>query len=170
MIDLTDVNALMVTLPFLDAETKATQAAMGQDFWRYGVHESQHEIEALIQYLFEQGLIDRKPAEELFAPDLRDVEDLDTLPGIHCPGRTRSTRAGALQPRTPVACRGRRARGLPDSAGDRSGCARAAPHRGTAAAPPRKAKVDASVNSAPHSALMLASLTTRPHFSISFSM
>ena len=82
MIDLTDVNALMVTLPFLDAETKADQAAMGKDFWRYGVHESQHEIEALIQYLHEQGLIDRKPAlEELFARgDLRDVEGLAPPP------------------------------------------------------------------------------------------
>ena len=74
MIDLTDVNALMVTLPFLDAETKATQAALGNDFWRYGVHESQHEIEALIQYLHEQGLIDRKPKlEELFAPGTFDM-------------------------------------------------------------------------------------------------
>ncbi len=77
MIDLTDVNALMVTLPFLDAETKATQAAMGKDFWRYGVHESQHEIEALIQYLHEQGLIDRKPAlEELFAPGVFEMSKI----------------------------------------------------------------------------------------------
>jgi 4,5-dihydroxyphthalate decarboxylase len=74
MTDLTDVNALMVTLPFLDAETKATQAVMGKDFWRYGVHESQHEIDALIQYLHEQGLIDRKPAlSELFAPGTFDM-------------------------------------------------------------------------------------------------
>ncbi len=74
MIDLTDVNALMVTLPFLEAETKATQAAMGQDFWRYGVHESQKEIEALTQYLHEQGLVDRKPTlEELFAPPTFDL-------------------------------------------------------------------------------------------------
>ena len=74
MTDLTDVNALMVTLPFLDAETKATQAVMGKDFWRYGVHESQHEIEALIQYLHEQGLIERKPAlTELFAPGVFDM-------------------------------------------------------------------------------------------------
>jgi 4,5-dihydroxyphthalate decarboxylase len=77
MTDLTDVNALMVTLPFLDAETKATQAAMGKDFWRYGVHESQHEIEALIQYLHEQGLIDRKPAlEELFAPGVFEMSKI----------------------------------------------------------------------------------------------
>ena len=68
MIDLCDVNALMVTLPWLEAETKDTIAAMGQDFWKYGVHENMREIEALTQYSFEQGLVDRKlGVEELFA-------------------------------------------------------------------------------------------------------
>jgi 4,5-dihydroxyphthalate decarboxylase len=69
MIDLLDVNALMVTLPWLEAETKETQAVMGADFWKYGVHENLPEINALTQYLHEQGLIDRRVAvEELFAP------------------------------------------------------------------------------------------------------
>jgi 4,5-dihydroxyphthalate decarboxylase len=68
MIDLCDVNALMVTLPFLEAETKETMAAMGADFWKYGVHENMREIEALSTYVYEQGLTDRKVAvEELFA-------------------------------------------------------------------------------------------------------
>lgn len=74
MIDLTDVNALMVTLPWLEAETKETMAAMGADFWRYGVKESRHEIEALAQYSFEQGLIERKlTPEELFAASTLDM-------------------------------------------------------------------------------------------------
>jgi 4,5-dihydroxyphthalate decarboxylase len=74
MIDLLDVNALMVTLPWLVAEAGATQATMGKDFWRYGVDESRHEIEALTQYLFEQGLTDRKVAvEELFVPATMDM-------------------------------------------------------------------------------------------------
>jgi copper chaperone CopZ len=52
----------------LEAETKETMAVMGADFWKYGVHESLPEIEALTQYAHEQGLIDRKLAlEELFA-------------------------------------------------------------------------------------------------------
>jgi 4,5-dihydroxyphthalate decarboxylase len=74
MIDLLDVNALMVTLPWLSAETHATQAVMGNDFWRYGVKESRHEIEALCQYLHEQGLTDRRVAvEELFVPATMDM-------------------------------------------------------------------------------------------------
>jgi len=65
---LTDVNALAVTLPFLEAETRETMAVMGRDFWRYGVGENLREIEALAGYAFEQGLLARKVnAEELFA-------------------------------------------------------------------------------------------------------
>jgi 4,5-dihydroxyphthalate decarboxylase len=68
MIDLRDVNALMVTLPWLEAETNETMAVMGQDFWKYGAHESARDIEALTQYAYEQGLVDRKiPIDELFA-------------------------------------------------------------------------------------------------------
>ena len=53
---------------------KSTMAAMGEDFWRYGVEESRHEIEALVQYSHEQGLIDRKPSvEELFAKSTTDI-------------------------------------------------------------------------------------------------
>ena len=44
MIDLLDVNALMVTLPWLDAETKETMAVMGKDFWDYGIQENMREI------------------------------------------------------------------------------------------------------------------------------
>jgi 4,5-dihydroxyphthalate decarboxylase len=74
MTDLTDVNALMVTLPWLEAETKETIAAMGADFWKYGVHENMREIEALTQYLHEQGLVDRKvKVDELFAPSTLDI-------------------------------------------------------------------------------------------------
>jgi 4,5-dihydroxyphthalate decarboxylase len=74
MADLRDVNALAVTLPFLEAETLATMAAMGEDFWRYGVNENRGEIGALTGYAFEQGLVDRKlGAEELFAPSVFEL-------------------------------------------------------------------------------------------------
>src|ERR1700722_7103477 len=68
MTNLRDVNALLVSLPFLEAETRETAAAMGEDFWKYGVKENLRDIEALTQYAHEQGLVDRKVAvEELFA-------------------------------------------------------------------------------------------------------
>jgi 4,5-dihydroxyphthalate decarboxylase len=74
MENLRDVNALLVTLPFLEAETRATMAAMGDDFWKYGVHENMREIEALTRYAHEQGLVDRKVGvEELFARSTFEV-------------------------------------------------------------------------------------------------
>jgi 4,5-dihydroxyphthalate decarboxylase len=74
MIDLRDVNALMVTLPWLVAETKETAAIMGDDFWKYGAAENKPEIEALTQYVHEQGLTDRKVKfEELFHPSTYDI-------------------------------------------------------------------------------------------------
>ena len=74
MIDLRDVNALMVTLPWLEAETNETSAIMGDDFWKYGVAENLPEIEALTQYIYEQGLADRKVrVEELFHPSTFDI-------------------------------------------------------------------------------------------------
>ena len=69
MVDLRDVNALMVSLPWLEAETNETRAIMGDDFWKYGIAENRHEIEALTQYVHEQGLADRGVTiEELFHP------------------------------------------------------------------------------------------------------
>ena len=74
MIDLRDVNALMVTLPWLEAETNETIAVMGNDFWKYGVHENLPEIEAHTQYAHEQGLTERKVGvEELFAPSVFEI-------------------------------------------------------------------------------------------------
>jgi 4,5-dihydroxyphthalate decarboxylase len=74
MAEICDVNALAVTLPFMEAEARETMAIMGADFWRYGVDENRGEIEALTQYAYEQGLVDRKLAvEELFAPSVFEI-------------------------------------------------------------------------------------------------
>jgi 4,5-dihydroxyphthalate decarboxylase len=71
MIDLLDINALMVTHPWLIAETEETMAVMGEDFWSYGIHENMREITALTQYLHEQGLVERRvTVEELFHPSM----------------------------------------------------------------------------------------------------
>jgi 4,5-dihydroxyphthalate decarboxylase len=74
MVDLLDVNALMVTLPWLIPETEDTMRLMGNDFWAYGIDENKREIDALTQYLHEQGLVDRKVAvEELFHPSMFEI-------------------------------------------------------------------------------------------------
>jgi 4,5-dihydroxyphthalate decarboxylase len=74
MTALRDVNALMVTLPWLEAETNETMAIMGEDFWKYGVAENMREIEALTQYIYEQGLTGRSvKIEELFHPSTFEI-------------------------------------------------------------------------------------------------
>jgi 4,5-dihydroxyphthalate decarboxylase len=74
MIDLLDINALMVTHPWLIAETEETMAIMGKNFWSYGIYENMREITALTQYLHEQGLIERKvTVEELFHPSMFEI-------------------------------------------------------------------------------------------------
>ena len=77
MTRLTDVNALAVTLPFLDAETRETMGVMGREFWRYGVRENLREIEALAGYAFEQGLLERKVrTDELFARSTLEISKI----------------------------------------------------------------------------------------------
>lgn len=74
MRDVRDVNALQITLPWLVAEAEETAHLMGEDFWRYGVHENAAEIEALTRYSYEQGLVQRKlRVEDLFPPSVIEV-------------------------------------------------------------------------------------------------
>ncbi|MBL0423434.1 ABC transporter substrate-binding protein [Ramlibacter sp. AW1] len=50
---------------------------MGEDFWPYGIEPNRREIEALCQYVTEQGLAPRKLAiDELFAPNVAGLTSL----------------------------------------------------------------------------------------------
>ncbi len=60
-------HALPVMLPWMTAELHATQALMGQDFWKHGLDANRDMLETQIRWSFEQGLIPRRLAlEELF--------------------------------------------------------------------------------------------------------
>lgn len=77
MRDVREVNALMITLPWLVAEADETAKLMGDDFWRYGVRENAAEIEALTRYSHEQGLVQRKLRfEDLFPPSVTEVSKI----------------------------------------------------------------------------------------------
>jgi 4,5-dihydroxyphthalate decarboxylase len=61
---------LKYMLPWLATDYLEATRLMGQDYWRYGVATSRHELEAMCQYALEQGLADRLvQVEELFAPE-----------------------------------------------------------------------------------------------------
>jgi 4,5-dihydroxyphthalate decarboxylase len=77
MRDVREVNALPITLPWLVAEAEETGKLMGEDFWRYGVHENAAEIEALTRYSYEQGLVERKlRVEDLFPASVIEVSKI----------------------------------------------------------------------------------------------
>ena len=74
MQEVRDITALNITLPWVEAEALESMALMGQDYWRYGVKESLHEIDALARYSHEQGLSSRLlTAADLFAPSVMDI-------------------------------------------------------------------------------------------------
>jgi 4,5-dihydroxyphthalate decarboxylase len=65
---LSNLAQLAVALPWMEAEAAATRELMGNDYWRYGIKESRHEIEVMTRYAHEQGLTRRRlTVEELFA-------------------------------------------------------------------------------------------------------
>ena len=72
-----DINALRVTLPWLEAEALETMALMGEDFWRYGVEENRKDIETLARYAHEQGLVKKRlGVEALFARSTLEISKI----------------------------------------------------------------------------------------------
>ena len=77
MKEVREINALPVTLPWLEAEALETMELMGEDFWRYGVEENRKEIETLARYSYEQGLVKKRlSVEDLFAPSTLEISKI----------------------------------------------------------------------------------------------
>jgi 4,5-dihydroxyphthalate decarboxylase len=69
--DFEKLSAFALTLPWIEAEYRATQAVLGEDIWPYGVAANRKAIETLCRYLHEQGFTKRRMSmEELFAPGI----------------------------------------------------------------------------------------------------
>jgi len=68
-----------VTLPWTIDEFASTQAIMGTNYWTYGIEANRKELEAIMRYMFEQGLLKRQITfEELFDPMTLELkEELD---------------------------------------------------------------------------------------------
>ncbi|KIX95186.1 uncharacterized protein Z520_09102 [Fonsecaea multimorphosa CBS 102226] len=62
-------GALRYMLPWLPQELDEIHEVFGEDCWPYGIEENRKTLEALVQYLYDQSMIEKKvPIEELFAP------------------------------------------------------------------------------------------------------
>ena len=67
--ELAEIAALKIMLPWLAAEYEETIAAMGADFWPYGVAGSEKTLAAILRYHHAQGLSSRRrEIAELFVP------------------------------------------------------------------------------------------------------
>lgn len=67
--DLAIVQALKTALPWAPAEFERTRAALGDDYWPYGIARNRAPLEALIRWHHAQGLSPRPlTIEELFLP------------------------------------------------------------------------------------------------------
>jgi len=55
------------TLPWASQEFEDTRELMGENYWKYGVEANRKELESLMRYVFEQGLVKRQiDLEEIF--------------------------------------------------------------------------------------------------------
>src|SRR6266853_1032586 len=69
--DFAKLSAFALTLPWIEAEYRATQAVLGKDIWPYGVEANRKAIDTLCRYLQEQGFTKRlMNVDELFAPGI----------------------------------------------------------------------------------------------------
>lgn len=63
------LGALRYMLPWLQSEIEEIDAVFGGDPWPYGVEPNRKALEALVQFLVDQSMIEKTiPVDELFAP------------------------------------------------------------------------------------------------------
>jgi 4,5-dihydroxyphthalate decarboxylase len=69
MADLRDTTAHKVTLPFLATNVADAEAAMGEDFWPYGVEENRKTLETFLRYAHRQGMVPELLEPEALFPE-----------------------------------------------------------------------------------------------------
>ncbi len=69
--NLATTTVLKTTLPWAMDEYEETTKLMGDDYWRYGIKSNRKELELIMRYTYEQGLVKRQiDFEELFDPSM----------------------------------------------------------------------------------------------------
>lgn len=71
--DMETTTSLKVTLPWVTQEFEQTRELMGEDFWRYGIKANEKELDLVMRYTHEQGLVSRRADfREMFHPSTLD--------------------------------------------------------------------------------------------------
>jgi 4,5-dihydroxyphthalate decarboxylase len=64
-----ELGTLRYMLPWMASEIEEIDDVFGGDPWPYGIEPNRQTLEALVQYLAEQALIEKAvPVEDLFVP------------------------------------------------------------------------------------------------------
>lgn len=72
--DLETTTSLKVSLPWVTQEFEETRALMGDDYWPYGIRANEKELNAIMRYIHEQGLVkDRIDFRDIFHASLFDT-------------------------------------------------------------------------------------------------
>ena len=67
--DLETTTSLKVSLPWVTQEFEETRALISDDYWRYGIEKNQKELELVMRYTHEQGLVrEHEDFRKLFHP------------------------------------------------------------------------------------------------------
>jgi len=65
-----------VTLPWVVDEFESTRNIMGSNYWKYGIEANRKELESIMRYVYEQGLVKHQiKFEELFAPFTLELKE-----------------------------------------------------------------------------------------------
>lgn len=74
--ELTLVNILRISLPWIAEHEAETRKLLGDNMWSYGFKESRHEVATALRYSHNDGLIDRQlTPEEIFHPSTHGLTD-----------------------------------------------------------------------------------------------
>jgi len=74
--NLETTTVMRTSLPWAKDEYESTVEIMGENYWKYGIEDNRRELEAIMRYVFEQGLVKRQIFfEELFVSSTLELNE-----------------------------------------------------------------------------------------------
>jgi 4,5-dihydroxyphthalate decarboxylase len=74
--NLETTTVVRTTLPWAKDEFESTQELMGDNYWQYGIEDNRKELEAIMRYVYEQGLVKSQIGfEEMFDPSTLNLHE-----------------------------------------------------------------------------------------------
>lgn len=74
--NLETTTVVRTSLPWTKDEYESTVEIMGDNYWKYGIEDNRKELEAIMRYVYEQGLTKEQVGfEEMFAPSSLQLKE-----------------------------------------------------------------------------------------------